>query len=94
LGEATGDQTGRSVSAAGDVNGDGLTDLLIGSPTRNDNGKNEVGAAYLVFGGTSFTTSLFPRGGGYLLPVKRVVQRAESVGPGAKVRATITIFGR
>lgn len=44
-----------------------------------------------VIGKTRFTTSLFPRDGGYLLPVKVAVQRAESIGPGARVSAHIEI---
>jgi hypothetical protein len=40
-------QAGRSVSAAGDVDGDGFGDLLIGAPQKGGNGK---GAAYLVLG--------------------------------------------
>lgn len=31
-------------------------------------------------GGTEFTTSLFPRDGGYLVPLKDAVRRAEGVG--------------
>ena len=41
------DQAGRSVAAAGDVNGDGNTDLLIGAPYH---GEKLQGAAYLVSG--------------------------------------------
>jgi hypothetical protein len=46
-GEEMGDQSGFSVSAAGDVNGDGFADLLIGAygPV------NETGRSYVVFGG-------------------------------------------
>lgn len=38
-----------------------------------------------IVGGTTFTTSLFPRDGGYLLPLKVAVQRAEGVGVGDPV---------
>ena len=38
--------------------------------------------AEATIGGTTFTTSLFPRDGGYLLPLKVAVQRAEGVGVG------------
>ena len=41
-----GDQSGISVSGAGDVNGDGLDDILIGA--RDTNGNS--GASYVVFG--------------------------------------------
>jgi len=42
-----GDVSGRSVSGAGDVNGDGVGDLLIGAPSAG----GSAGASYLVFGG-------------------------------------------
>jgi len=45
-------------------------------------------------GQTDFTTSLFPRGETYLLPVKVAVQRAEGVGPGDRVTAQITVRRR
>lgn len=38
-----------------------------------------------TIGGTAFTTSLFPRDGGYLLPLKVAVQRAEGLGVGDEV---------
>ena len=41
-------------------------------------------------GATDFTTSLFPKDGGYLVPVKKVVQRAEGVGLGDAVSVRLS----
>ena len=41
-------------------------------------------------GDTTFTTSLFPRRGGYLVPVKDVVRRRVGVEVGATVRLIVT----
>ncbi len=48
-GVTEGDRSGRSVSTAGDVNGDGYDDLLIGAPGANPNGITS-GSSYVVFG--------------------------------------------
>ena len=45
---STFDESGFSVSGAGDVNGDGYADVMIGSPNHN----NSHGRTYVVFGGT------------------------------------------
>ena len=47
---------GRSLSAAGDVDGDGFDDLLVGSPLY-DGGGTDVGAAFLVSGPLQGTLS-------------------------------------
>lgn len=47
-GEAKGDNAGASVAGVGDVDGDGLDDLLVGSPYHG--GGTFAGAAYLVEG--------------------------------------------
>ena len=49
LGEATGDRAGWAVSGAGDFDGDGRDDLLIGAP-RHSSGGRLGGAAYVVLG--------------------------------------------
>ena len=50
------DQAGRSVSDAGDVNGDGIADLLIGAPYGDGGGSNS-GESYVIFGNTAITKS-------------------------------------
>ena len=47
-GENANDWSGYAVSIAGDVNDDGISDLIIGAPKANSN----AGAAYVVFGHT------------------------------------------
>ncbi len=49
LGDAAYDRAGLSVSAAGDIDGDGFDDLLVGAPG-HDHGAANAGAAYLIFG--------------------------------------------
>jgi len=48
-GEANDDRSGASVASAGDVNGDGFDDVIIGAPGANPNSFGS-GASYVVFG--------------------------------------------
>jgi hypothetical protein len=49
-GIAANDQSGKSVSNAGDINGDGINDLIIGAPGANTNNLNDSGQSYVVYG--------------------------------------------
>src|SRR5688500_10585713 len=46
-GQDASDQAGWSVAGAGDVNGDGFADIIIGAPLNGD----YAGAAYVLYGG-------------------------------------------
>jgi hypothetical protein len=52
-GKAFSDYSGRSVSSAGDVNGDGFNDILITAFRADAGGKIDAGETYLVYGATS-----------------------------------------
>ncbi len=70
-GVAEGDQSGVSVSSAGDVNGDGFDDLIIGAKYADPNG-SASGASYVVFGaasvgGASIETSSLNGSNGFVI---------------------------
>ncbi|MER2513961.1 MAG: hypothetical protein ABTQ25_16360, partial [Nitrosomonas ureae] len=52
-GVAAGDGSGGSVSAAGDINGDGFDDLIIGAYGVDSN-VNDSGSSYVIFGRSDF----------------------------------------
>jgi hypothetical protein len=52
-GAASGNWAGTSVAGAGDVNGDGLADVVVGAQTARNNGRPDSGSAYVVFGKAS-----------------------------------------
>jgi hypothetical protein len=70
-GEAANDYSGYSVSSAGDVNGDGFDDMLIGAHGADPNGP-QSGAAYVVFGkaggfGATLNLSALDGSNGFLI---------------------------
>jgi len=58
LGTASGDLAGKTVSGAGDINGDGKMDLLIGAPGADlSDGRIDAGIVYAIFGTSSVFTA-------------------------------------
>lgn len=60
-GRNIGDQSGSSVSSAGDINGDGFDDILIGASGSSEAGPNDYGQSYIIYGTAEFgrdTTTL------------------------------------
>jgi hypothetical protein len=58
-GAAAGDNSGNSASSAGDFNGDGLSDVIVGAPYANPQGRHWAGSSYVIYG----------QKGGYLAPL-------------------------
>jgi hypothetical protein len=59
--DGRGDRSGYSIASAGDVNGDGFCDLIIGAPLANtdDSSLVDMGASYVVFGKAGGWASTF-----------------------------------
>ena len=56
-GEAADDYSGLSVASAGDINGDGFDDLIIGARRADPNGLSNSGASYVIFGKATRATA-------------------------------------
>ena len=55
-GAAAGDVAGFSVSDAGDVNGDGRDDVIVGAYGADNNGRDHSGSTYVIYGSASPAT--------------------------------------
>ncbi|MBX7158482.1 MAG: integrin alpha [Verrucomicrobiae bacterium] len=80
-GANAGDYTGISVSGAGDVNGDGMGDVIIGARGADPNGKSEAGKSYVILGKTtgfeaSMELSAFNNSKGFVLNGINVLDRS------------------
>ena len=73
-----GDYTGRAVSGAGDVNGDGFDDLIVGAVGADQPGGTSHGETYVIFGG-NFTGGIETQVGGDGSQTLTANQGAESV---------------
>lgn len=51
IGRGNQDQFGSGVASAGDVNGDGFGDVMVGNSRNDDNGQGQSGSVELFFGG-------------------------------------------
>jgi hypothetical protein len=84
-GAAAGDFAGESVASAGDVNGDGRPDVIVGAPGADENGRASSGSAYVVFGRASpGTVDLAALGnGGFRIDGAATLDRAGDAVAGA-----------
>jgi hypothetical protein len=65
-GKNAGDWSGTSVSTAGDVNGDGLDDLIVGAHNASPSSRTDAGSSYVIFGkidGAAINLSAIGTGG-------------------------------
>jgi len=76
IGPVTGERFGYRVSAAGDVDGDGLSDFMIGAPGTDPHGVNDAGAVYLIYGATDFPPRLGP---GELSQYGTIIQGTQTI---------------
>ncbi len=57
-GAALSDYVGMSVSSAGDINGDGNPDVIIGAEHADPRGRNSAGKVYIIFGNSTYPKTI------------------------------------
>ena len=62
IGEQDGEHAGSALASAGDANGDGLDDFLVGAPGYDDSMSDDVGRTYLHLGSAEYDTVMAPVG--------------------------------
>ncbi|MBI2416219.1 MAG: FG-GAP repeat protein [Candidatus Kerfeldbacteria bacterium] len=70
-GQSAGDFAGQAVASAGDINGDGFQDMLIGAPNNDTAGAN-AGAAYIIYGQNAQFTSPISLSDSIVVPLSGV----------------------
>ena len=90
-----GDQSGKSVSGAGDINGDGVDDLIIAAPGANGSigFSQSIGESYVVFGGVlqSCPSDLNNDGDVDTADLGILVSQFNTPGPGADINGDGTV---
>jgi len=67
IGNVAASEFGTSVNGAGDINGDGFGDIIVGAPLQDSSGLMVSGAAYIFLGGPSGITATSPADADFVL---------------------------
>ncbi len=85
------DLSGSSVSGAGDVNGDGIDDLIIGAAGADPNWQFKAGETYIIFGRTICQADLNTDGAVDTADLGALIAQFGTPGPGADINYDGTV---
>lgn len=77
-GAAAGDRTGEKIKRAGDINGDGLADLILGAAFSSPQGLSQAGSAYVVWGSETLVETAILNLGSLSAPKGLVIEGASA----------------